>query len=848
MDSRVVEIIDALLNPQDATTANIAALTEEVNKMAMSPEFYSASITVLCNPEIPAKTRDACAVIVTQKISEHLKDFPPDLRHSIFTNLPKLLVQCLATPQMTGSFEKLANNICKQVFLFADGSGVTEEMNFLIDATRGFMSARQFKAGLLLAKAIFRAIQNPKKEMREFHEGFSNAFVPFIAQSLRQLDDLWDIAAAYHCVSRVLFNALPQCFQSCGIICIDYALGQIPQLIENKDSVEAQRCVTQMLKFLLRALEALRKVDGVNEALAGSLLSVAQVCITRELRERHVALSIGILYSLVVKCNMYSVVEANREMFVALFAAVFRLEQGDVDVFQDDPPAFVIHIHGTSPEWEDKRASAGRFLAKVAEKTGLAQVVMQYVITTLQKVQENPQVAAQFEVFAACHMMSTVAKSAPGFYEFLGKISAMFQSDSPIMKAAGFLVLSGLEKIEFNPDLLQVAFKSASQDSGVVVYYAALVFGRMLENQEHKQEINAIIAPYFTTIYDLFSRLMAEFRDDRLTCAFSKMAAFFQDEIMPHAVDIFKNVLAMFTEAAQDPNPAANFVIMTSDSLMDLVDVIANHPEQSGPVFTAIYPPLCATIAQLTDSDYVEEFMKVIAEVIFRSPDFNPDYWCVIEFINGNPNLDLDSVSSIIEQLIYKDVNLAARGDVIARLCAMIMNGFTNSSDPEAPATIATSLVMRVGGQLPIMADLLKIVGDGLTSQFCSEIASLFSAIVIQCPAVLTQSQELVSHVFQAWVGARPYPLFVAAAVKSVPAFASNPEAAKSIIVAALQSLEEGKEMDDDEIVLEGDDDLEMDEFRAAPSDVTGSVIPNPTWFTDQEMEAFASQLREWAK
>ena len=846
MEARILEIVEALLDPQGATTQKMAAITEEAKNLAMSPEFYSAGMSILSNPEISQKVRDGCAVLFTERVTNNIKRFPEELRGTVVRTLPTLLAQCLTSPSVLSSFEKLANVVCANVFNFAAGE-VTEEMNFLINATRDFMGQGQFKAGLLLAKSVFRAIKNPKNgAMQWFHEGFSNAFVPVMAEHLSHFSDLWEKAAAFHCVSRMLLNALPQCFGQCGVFFLDSSLSDLPQLIEKSDQ-DARRCATEMLKFLLKSVEALRKVDAVNDQMTNNLLGIVHLVITKDTTERHVALAVGILFALVVECGFYDIVNSNLVLIIEMLASVFSISRADVENFQLDPPAFVVQVHGTSPEWEDKRASAGRFLVKVAKKTEIAAALVQYVGTAIQAFQANQDsVQAQFNVFSACQMLSVVANRVPDFYAFFNSLTFMLQSPSPVIKSAGFLLLTDLKRIEFNADLLQAAFKCASEE-GVVSYYAALVFSKMLENHDQKDAIKAIIAPYFSSIYDLFSKLTNEFHDDRLTMAFSNIAVFFDDEVVPHGADIFKDMLVMFVQAAQDPNPQSNFVLMTSDSMMVIISVIARHPDVSPQIFSAIYPLLCQAIVELGDSEFTEEVLKVVTEVIFRSSVFDPAFWSVLEAIGQNSSLDLDSVSTIIEQLIYKDQELGSRGEIVNNLCGMIMQGFNDESDDViAPATIATSLVMRLGAQTPILNNLLQVIGTYMTSKVCSEVVSLFCAVLIQCPSLLTEQSDLVNGVFQTWIEVHPYPLFIPAAVKSVPAFASTPDAAKALIAAGLQSVEDGKE--DDMDFGDDDDDDDDAKFQAAPSDVTGSVIPNPTWFTDTEMQAFIAQLTEWAK
>ena len=96
----------------------------------------------------------------------------------------------------------------------------------------------------------------------------------------------------------------------------------------------------------------------------------------------------------------------------------------------------------------------------------------------------------------------------------------------------------------------------------------------------------------------------------------------------------------------------------------------------------------------------------------------------------------------------------------------MIMQGFNDESDDViAPATIATSLVMRLGAQTPILNNLLQVIGTYMTSKVCSEVVSLFCAVLIQCPSLLTEQSDLVKGVFQTWIEVHPYPLFIPAAV-----------------------------------------------------------------------------------
>jgi hypothetical protein len=201
---------------------------------------------------------------------------------------------------------------------------------------------------------------------------------------------------------------------------------------------------------------------------------------------------------------------------------------------------------------------------------------------------------------------------------------------------------------------------------------------------------------------------------------------------------------------------------------------------------------------------------------------FDPSYWSIVEAMANNPTLDFGSASSIYEQLIFRDEQLATRGDVLEHICEQVCENIAESH------SVAIPLLLRVGRELPIIPALVEALKPDSGIPVSSiEVSALFSVLL------MTLREELLGQagdVIETWIASHTFPYFVVAVVQCLDLFEEDVQI--EALVAAFQAIvSEAADGEEDAGEAEG-----FDQFAYSPGDCTGNLVPTPRWFVEADV------------
>jgi hypothetical protein len=435
-------------------------------------------------------------------------------------------------------------------------------------------------------------------------------------------------------------------------------------------------------------------------------------------------------------------------------------------------------------------------------------------------------------------MLGAVVNCGTAFDAFLPSIAPLFVSDNDVVRAAAFKIVSNRRALAFDRGLLDVAFAACANpsQSPVVAYYAALVVALFLQEGPDVDLVREAVGSHFESIYAAINSLVVAFEEDRLFDALTAVAEFFHAEIMPHIVSVFEATAGRLIQAACECDESV--YAMNDQSLLKLVGLIAAHPDGAGPVFEAIFPIAAAAVSELARRGLrADDVVEVIAGIIAFTPAFNPEFWSVVPLLESIEDIDFDTLAPVLEQLIWRDADLARRPDVVAHLSEVVA---ANIEDDFAAAEgVAVALLMRMGAELPLIPALIEFVASA-----AENVSDLFSALLIVAGASAVRAGSAV----EVWAEKGQFPLFVAAVVNCFDLFAGEPALQEQLVAAAYSAIrseahEPGEERED------ANDDLALDQYTIAPSAITTARVPTPRWFdTGKLLVQFGAFLQRIAQ
>ncbi|OHT02782.1 hypothetical protein TRFO_29977 [Tritrichomonas foetus] len=828
---------------QQASTQQLANITETIKSLYPNPNFYQECVNIISDESVNITLRKSALINITNGVKScWAQTFSPEMKNYIMTIIPDLISR--SSPDLLRSFEKLSDIVVKFIFI---NNQWTELFNFSIILPQLYQQDYgHLLAGLILTKSVTKYIKNPTRKLLDFYSNFASVVLPLIANICQTCEDLTALSFAYHCLSRLFFVSSDdaQAF-------ISPFIGHFYTKFMTEASKASSSPLTETtVMFLLQGVKFLDRVAKERTNLTNDqiipILSLLKMVLSLNVTGPLKGKAICLLNTLINEGKRHQILEGNMQSIIELIFVQLMINEEDVSDMENDPFNFIESNPDSCPNWEEIKSSCYRFISNCAKSfPPLINFVFQVASTSCQS--NN-----RFQIFTAFRLLSAAmkGKAQENFNNFLPMLVAACNHDDFVIRAGAFLVISQLSKIRIPTELLQLSIAHLNDQSQLVTYYAANALSQclyLIQKQPEYEEVKQALSPQIEAIYTIFCNISSQFNDSSSSEALSTLVLFFKEMMLPYSSSLFQQITALFVNTSLSSEVSTSGIETTaSDALLKLIKLVGKNPESAMSFYPSFYSQITQAFAATQQCSTVELLFPLLSNLINLSPAFDESFWGLIDplmqTINNHDELDLDDIYPIIDQLIFRDVNLPSKEQVVKNLCMILF-----SSDFLSCSTnVFSSLIMRCGDNIPCLPELISRMEeeasgfDHTESIEAESIANIFSAMVLSCSNYPTQFINI-------WVSQHPFPFYIASLLKLLPQLPEDPLMRAQAINAGFQSILKADDDDDDDFDFDGEDEDDdeitgnevddiVDDFQVKPGEFNISTSANPQWLDDKAL------------
>lgn len=835
----LIQLLSA--SPQNTDQVQMQEINNQLLQMTSTPQFYQECIAILLNPEISQGIKlNAMGVFHRLGIKQFWRQFDPQLKNAILSQIPSILVSTLTMP--------LCETLSDDIISLAIPSG--EWPDFYPILLQLFEKDDNYlRAALILAKSMCKLIKNPDyvqsplyPQSVKVHEEFSQLILPILTKICSEVNDFSILNYTYHCLSRILYastavrvNALTQYgeiyFQRFMTISTQFQHPEDPAYLHFlREGIKFLQVVSYNSKDPTSCLT-------FNQEQLTAIFQFINVLFSFPECKYEKSRSIGILNNIIIKREQYQILEQNAQAFIGLFCSNMAPSEDEIKKMEDDPCSYNDENQLCYATFDEIRSSICRFLTsyvKSVEETQIPPSLYQFASSAIES--NDP---AQIYVSLRLLTTSITPRYQQFFAQFLPQLIQVSSHSHFVIRASAFLCMTAIERgCAIPPNLIEVCIQHFDDSHKIVAFYAILALKQIMyviRKQADYEATKAYYAEQIPIIFQKYFELANEFHDTEISEGLNIFIEFFDEKILPSCEVIFPAILNLFAAiqaASSDDKGNANTEFL-ADALILIIKRIEENPEIAQTLLPTFYQQLFMVFQAITIND---DYLRVIEAIINASPHFDPNSWGIVEpliqIIGDDSDVDLDNVLAIIEQLIYRDTELESKPEIIAQLCELLMHPDVIASD----SSVWASFIMRCGHSIPIMPQLLQtLISTQEDAEFSLDVCNIFSAIAYKFDKY---PQELIPI----WKEYHYFPLYVGSMLKIFNDFQGNPELQADLIENAFDSILNS----DEEIGSDDDDEIlaNFDRFQIRAGDFHIVKSQTPQWFDQKALvEQFANLI-----
>lgn len=856
--SELLELITKVNQPE--SNQEIAEITELIKSQYPNQEFYHQCMQIILEDgdQISTNYKQYAHILFNNGIISCWKSvFDQDQKMILLNQIPELFAH--SQIEILPLCEKLSD-------IIIDYSLFKDECSYLLDILpQLFQNDINYqRAGLIIAMSICEKIKRPTDEMYETFSSFASLIFPFLSSVCKESDNLILLKYCYHCLSCLLektTDITEQLIKEYGELFYSQFMNISMSNPENTDKIH--------IDFLIEGIGFLSEVsEKLDSEQIGNIIILLQNVFQLNLDKYQIkvkAKGISFLNSMIIDKKRYDIFESNMQLIMEIIFSQLLISDEDINEMAKNPEVFIEDNPQADYDWGDAKTSCCRFVlncVNAIEDTNLIEFIYQIASSFPLEAESRNNIFTSFRLLTA----AVSNKCAEYFNQYIPYLSQAFDHEDFVIRSGSFLLLSNVDCCEITQPIIDTCIEHLSDPAPIVCYYSALAlaqcFNLCQSQQVNYQQYKELYTPHISQIYTSFLEISSQFNDSYIPQAFNDFVLFFKEEVLPFADALFDKITEIFITSCQlGESDFSEIESKSSEALHILIKLVASidniDPETFNQLYSHFYSRLCTAIEETANYQSVSLLKDPLSSLIYHLPYFNPEFWELLNpliSIANNGTIDIDDAAQIFEMLIFKDEELASRGEVLTELCTFLL-----SSDALISAsTFGATLIMRCGQNLPCMNEIVSCIkkesssDDNISILNSESICNITSAIFLNFEDYSELFEEGDMTLFNIWVSYHFYPFYVASFLKIFHNFDDNVEAQAQMLKSAFDSIlsanndeeEEEAEMDDD------DDESELVyKFQIKPGEVSLAETENPQWFDEttlaQELYQLTSSLIE---
>lgn len=833
----------------DSNSEIIAEATKMIQAQFHNQLFYQTCLQIIFeqNDQITITCKKSALNAFAKGIKDCWKNtFDDDMKMYLLNQIPELLAN--SPYELVPLCEKFSDEIINFSIFEDNCSYLIEALPHLFQNDINYQ-----RAGLIISKSVCKKIKNPRDDMMQMFSEFASLISPLIANLCKECEDYVLLNYCYHCLSRLLMKLTEneiaeQILQEYGEIYYGRFMSLCTNFPSNIDeNFSFIKFLIEGIKFLIRIS---RKLDNEQiENIIQFIQSIFQLPAHKYLVILK-AKAVALLNSMIIKNERYDIFESHMQLIMEIIFSQLMISDEDIQDMENDPEAFIQANPSANINWEDDKASCSHFLLnciKRMKNSSLIDFVYETASSSLQSESRN-------QIFTAFRILTTaVSKNCKDqFEQFLPFLLEAFNHPDFVVRAGSFFVLSATKCCNISQQIIDNCITHLNDEAPIVRYYASLALSQSLFFCKRQQEYKQCKKYYSSQIGDICNSLfeiLSQFNDSYISDAFTQIVKFFDDEILPYAIQLFDQITEVFVSCCTSGESQFSEVEETTTKVLGLIIKIAGKNSKTNPdalneFCGHFYSKICSAISATSESQNVYCLFPLLSELITISPGFNPEFWELLEPLMGITSsgiIIIDDSAPVIEQIIYKDEELASREEIVSNLCTFLLNSGALISVP----TFCSTLIMRVGPSLPCMSEIFATIKSEASEcdvEGLESISNIVSAIFLNFDDFSPLFEGGDMTLFNIWIEKPHFPFYVASFLKVFNKFDQDVELQAQMLKSGFFSVstgfdneEEEEFSDDDDDDDDSDNDFDTD-FQANPGDFGLSTIKSPQWFNEKEL------------
>lgn len=825
----------------------LAEATREIESRYPNQLFYDACLQIIFeqNSQISSSIKSEALINFKNGIKACWKSFDENIKMYLLSQIPELIAN--VPIGLLPTCEKLSDEIIVYSFIEDECPNLIEILPQLFQS-----EAKYLRPALIISKSVCRKIKNPDDKNLQVFSEFAPHIFPLLAALCKECDDLLLLNYCYHCLSRLLFNLneiTEQLLQSHGEVCY----GKFMSLALNPP----EQIDEKFVKFLIEGVKFLNRISEKlsNEQFENIFQLINIVFQFPSSQGKIKAKIMSLLNTIVIENKRYDVFESHMQLIMEIIFSQLMITNEDIENMENDPEAFIQANPQANYKWEEDKSSYCHLVSncvKIVKDKTLIDFIYQIVSSSFSQSNSRNQ------IFTAFRLLTTAVskRCKEHFDQFLPSLIESFDNSDFVIRSGAFLLLSTVECCNITQQIIDCCINHLNDPAQIVRYYAALALSQSFylcqdqqEHQQYKELYSPGIGDLLTSLIDIYS----QFNDSYISDTFIQFINFFKEEIIPCAMPLFDKILEFFVKSCISGESRFSSIEETSSSALLIIINLIGKNESKNPsslieYYGHFYSKLCSAIEETNECESVASLIPPLSALINLSPGFNPDFWELFEplmALTSNDIIIIDDSGPVIEQLIFKDNELATREQIVTNLCSMILSdGLT------ATPTICASLIMRIGSSLPCMSEIISYIKkEAVESEKeggfykLESICNVVSAIFIKVDDFSELFEEGNMSLFNIWIKEHSFPFYIASLLNVFDKFSGEVEAQAQMLRSGFESISVGLGGDEEEDeLLIGDDDEEDEDDKlyvknqAKPGDFGLTKVESPQWFNEKDL------------
>lgn len=699
MNHEILALIPATYSGDQESVSHAEARLLELSSQS---DFVPSLLEIISSASTDLSIKQGAIIFLRNMvITSWNESFTQEIKQIIIQSLVEIIANASQHER------KLVINLTKYVVQYAFFNG---EWDSLIPQIEGLISGdkNHIRTGLVMARALSTYLRATSNDI--YQDLYHNFFITIITSSLpiiHESNNYELISLCYHILYNLLLAKWLPNYDEIGNLISPYILKSFTIFNINKSPFFIDFLI-RSLKFSQELVQRYGNHENFTIDIFSNYIEVIRTLFPMPMNPKIRCYLLKLL-SEILKISKSWVLFCN-DLVLFLKEMIlpnFNLLNEEVQMVENDIAGFVQELHRVDVNFEDFRAAAGDILYKCAdEHTEIIDAVMSIAGEAFDLFAGTnlPSIEHQKTVFSAFYMLTVVVRNVididPNVVSnLIIAISPLFESPYLLARASAFMLLSFCTKIHFPQELVIVCIQHMMDESPLVQFYADITAPYLLKRIDNPKSYSAILEK--DGPFDHLLQLSSVLEHPDLIDSIATIVDTFPDDLIPYAVSLGEQLLVVLINSAV--TNSADQAIEVVKSFEILVDSIKKNSQIVNDYLPILFMKSLEVLKVLSDGILFDSFVIVVG-IIVSNVSFQECFWeaapVVVSRLQDGSNISVSDFIDIPVRLVYMDINLASRTELVQFLLDFSINSLRNKiqegDEWNEYAKLSASLILRL--------------------------------------------------------------------------------------------------------------------------------------------------------